>query len=292
MTSFTIKWGGRHHTYHLELAPGRTCIMGILNTTPDSFSDGGKFLDFDAAVAQGRALVAAGAGILDIGGESTRPFSKGVSAQEEMDRVVPVIETLSREIDVPISIDTMKADVAREAIKAGAAIINDITALEKDPAMAPLAVAEKVPVMLMHMKGTPEDMQVNPSYDDFMKEITDYLAQRISFALQAGVPKEHIIVDPGIGFGKTVDHNLMLIKHLEQVHALGYPVLMGPSRKSFIRNLLSRGDNGKEPEMSRVEMGTLGAVAACIMNGAQIVRVHDVSSVQALTCIVNAVQNV
>ncbi len=289
MTSFIIEWGGR---YRLDLAPGKTCIMGILNTTPDSFSDGGKFLNFDAAVAQGRALVAAGAGILDIGGESTRPFSKGVSAQEEMDRVVPVIELLAREIAVPISIDTVKADVAKEALKAGAAIINDITALEKDPAMAPLAAEKKVPVMLMHMKGNPETMQINPSYDDFMKEITDYLEQRISFALQAGIPREHIIVDPGIGFGKTVDHNLMLIKHLDQIHSLGYPVLMGPSRKSFIRNILSQGSDGTDVNMSRMELGTLGAVAACIMNGAQIVRVHDVSVVQPLTRIVNSIQNV
>lgn len=289
MTSFVIEWGDR---YRLELAPGKTCIMGILNTTPDSFSDGGKFLTFDAAVAQGRALVAAGAGILDIGGESTRPFSKGVSAQEEMDRVVPVIERLSREIAVPISVDTVKADVAREALNVGAAIINDITALERDPAMAPLAAEKKVPVMLMHMKGSPETMQVNPRYDDFMKEITDYLDQRIAFALDAGIPKSHIIVDPGIGFGKTVAHNLMLIKHLDQIHSLGYPVLMGPSRKSFLRTILAEKNAGTEMDMSRVELGNLGAVAACIMNGAQIVRVHDVNAVQPLTRIINAIQNV
>ena len=288
-TSFVIEWGGK---YRLDLAPGKTCIMGILNTTPDSFSDGGKFLTFDAAVAQGRALVAAGAGILDIGGESTRPFSKGVSAQEEMDRVVPVVERLSREIAVPISVDTVKAEVAREALNAGAAIINDITALEKDPAMAPLAAEKKVPVMLMHMKGTPETMQVDPHYDDFMKEITEYLEQRISFALEAGIPKSHIIVDPGIGFGKTVDHNLMLIKQLDQLHSLGYPVLMGPSRKSFIRKILADNSGEEQMDMARIELGNLGAVAACIMNGAQIVRVHDVNAVQPLTRIINAVQNV
>jgi dihydropteroate synthase len=266
--------------------------MGVLNTTPDSFSDGGKFFSFDDAVSQGRALVTAGAGILDIGGESSRPFSKGVSAQEEMDRVVPVIERLSREIAVPISIDTVKSDVAKEAIKAGAAIINDITALERDPGMATLAAKEKVPVMLMHMKGTPETMQVNPRYDDFINEITTYLEQRISFAVESGIAREHLIVDPGIGFGKTVDHNLMLIKHLDQIHALGCPVLMGPSRKSFIRTLLSEDVNGADLDMSRIELGNLGAVAACILNGAQIVRVHDVSAVHPLSCIINAIQNV
>ena len=289
LPGFIIEWADR---YRLELTPGKTCIMGILNTTPDSFSDGGKFLTFDSALAQGRALVDAGADILDIGGESSRPFSKGVSAQEEMDRVVPVIERLSREIAVPISVDTVKADVAREALNAGAAIINDITALERDPGMAVLAAEKKVPVMLMHMKGSPETMQVNPRYDDFMKEVTDYLDQRIAFALEAGIPKTHIIVDPGIGFGKTLEHNLMLIKRLEQIHSLGYPVLMGPSRKSFIRTLLAEKNAGTEVEMSRVELGNLGAVAACIMNGAQIVRVHDVTAVQPLTRIINAIQNV
>jgi len=288
MKSFVIEWG----RYRLDLAPGKTCIMGILNTTPDSFSDGGKFFSFDDAVAQGRALVTAGAGILDIGGESSRPFAKGVSAQEEMDRVVPVIERLSREIEVPISIDTVKSEVAKEALKAGAAIINDITALERDPDMAVLAATEKVPVMLMHMKGTPETMQVNPEYGDFISEITTYLEQRISFAVQSGITREHIIVDPGIGFGKTVDHNLMLIKHLDRIHSLGCPVLMGPSRKSFIKNLLSGELNGSDLGMSLTELGNLGAVAACILNGAQIVRVHDVNAVRPLTCIINAIQTV
>jgi len=276
----------------IELPPGKTCIMGILNITPDSFSDGGRFFSFEDAVTQGRELVDAGAGILDIGGESTRPFSKGVSEQEEIDRVVPVIERLSREISVPISIDTVKAGVAKEALKAGAAIINDISALERDPDMAGLAAAEKVPVILMHMKGTPETMQVNPQYDDLINEITTYLEQRISFAVEAGIAREHIIVDPGIGFGKTVAHNLMLIKDLNRIHSLGCPVLMGPSRKSFIRNLLSREQDGTDVDMGQIEMGNLGAVAACILNGAQIVRVHDVNTVRPLTRIINAIQTV
>ena len=288
MKSFIIEWG----RYRLDLTPGKTCVMGVLNTTPDSFSDGGKFFSFDDAVTQGRVLVAAGAGILDIGGESSRPFSKGVSAQEEMDRVVPVIELLSREIEVPISIDTVKASVAKESLKAGAAIINDITALERDPDMAGLAAKEKVPVMLMHMKGTPETMQVNPHYDDFIGEITTYLEQRISFAVESGIARENIILDPGIGFGKTVDHNLMLIKDLHRIHSLGCPVLMGPSRKSFIKNLLSKELSETDVDMSQVELGNLGAVAACILNGAQIIRVHDVNAVRPLTCIINAIQTV
>ena len=287
MKEFIIEWD-RHR---LVLSPGKTCIMGVLNTTPDSFSDGGRFLECDAAVAQGRALVAAGAGILDIGGESTRPFSKGVSAQEEMDRVVPVIQRLAGEIDVPISIDTMKAAVAREALKAGAAIINDITALENDPEMAVLAAETGVPVMLMHMKGTPENMQVDPRYDDFLGEILAYLEQRMAFAVASGIEREKIILDPGIGFGKTMAHNMMLIKHLDRICALGAPVLMGPSRKTFIRTLLAE-KTGHEvaPMSSLAEMGTLGAVAACIMNGAQIVRVHDAASVAPLAAVIDAIQ--
>lgn len=289
MKSFVLEWG-RHR---LDLRPGHTCIMGVLNTTPDSFSDGGKFLSLDAAVAQGRALVAAGAGILDIGGESSRPFSKGVSVQEEMDRVVPVVEKLAGEIAVPISVDTVKAPVARAALNAGAAMINDITALERDPDMAALAVEKKVPVMLMHMKGTPETMQVAPSYDDFMGEITSYLEERVSFAVDAGIEKEMIILDPGIGFGKTMAHNMMLIKHMDRIHALGLPVLMGPSRKSFIRNLLNEKMAVDVPPMSSLsELGTLGATAACVMNGAQIVRVHDVASMMPIAAIINAIQTV
>ncbi|MBU2429976.1 MAG: dihydropteroate synthase, partial [Proteobacteria bacterium] len=179
-----------------------TCIMGILNATPDSFSDGGKFNTLETAVRQGIKLVEDGAGILDIGGESSRPFARPVSVQEELDRVIPVIEILSKKIDVPISIDTVKAAVAKEAIHAGASIINDISALEKDPDMAGLAADKKVPVILMHMKGTPETMQINPDYADLMHEITQYLSQRVDFAVQAGIPKDRIILDPGIGFGK------------------------------------------------------------------------------------------
>ena len=212
MQPYTLAFG----RFCLEFGP-KTCIMGILNATPDSFSDGGRFNSFDTAVAQGMKLVKDGAHILDIGGESSRPFAEPVSEQEELDRVIPVIEALAGQIDVPISIDTVKSGVAREAINAGAAIINDISAFEKDPGMADVAVETGVPVVLMHMKGTPETMQVNPSYDDLMLEITDYLEKRAAFAMEKGINKSHILLDPGIGFGKTIEHNLVLINHLDKI---------------------------------------------------------------------------
>ncbi|MCA1795486.1 MAG: dihydropteroate synthase, partial [Desulfobacteraceae bacterium] len=235
MADFHLDFG----RFHLELG-SRACIMGVLNVTPDSFSDGGRFDTYDTAVAQGMRLAEQGAHILDIGGESTRPFSRPVSEQEELDRVIPVIQTLSAKIDIPISIDTLKSSVAKAALEAGAAVINDISAFEQDAAMADVAARYRVPVVLMHMKGTPETMQVNPDYQDLMQEITDYLAARAAFAVSKGIPKEHIILDPGIGFGKTVHHNLVLINRLEKLQALGFPILMGPSRKSFIQNTLNK----------------------------------------------------
>ncbi|MCG8634029.1 MAG: dihydropteroate synthase [Desulfobacterales bacterium] len=287
METFTLEFG----RFRLDLG-SQACIMGILNTTPDSFSDGGRFNTLDTAVAQGRELVAAGAGILDIGGESSRPFAEPVSEQEEMDRTIPVIEALANEIEVPISIDTVKPAVAREALNAGAAIINDISAFEKDPAMADLAAETAAPVILMHMKGTPETMQINPSYDDLMGEITDYLEERVAFAAERGVAKDKIILDPGIGFGKTVDHNLVLIKELHRLTALGFPVLMGPSRKSFIQNILTQTTKKEAgPGDPRTEYGTLAAVAASLMNGAHIVRVHDVDTVASFTRIIDAIRN-
>ena len=224
MSGFQLKFGN----FQLDLGT-RACIMGILNVTPDSFSDGGRFQEYDAAVAQGIRLAEQGAHILDIGGESTRPFSKPVSVQEEIDRVVPVIETLSRKISIPISIDTVKSRVAKAALDAGAAIINDISGFEMDPDMVAVAGRYQVPVILMHMKGTPETMQDNPVYEDLMIEIRDYLAARAGDVIAQGIEKSRIILDPGIGFGKTVHHNLQLIKCLKSIVDLGYPVLMGPS---------------------------------------------------------------
>ncbi len=268
------------------------CIMGILNATPDSFSDGGKYLGLEQAVAHGLELVKAGAGILDIGGESSRPFAEHVPADQEMERVIPVIERLSKQIDVPISIDTVKADVAREAVKAGAAIINDISAMETDPAMAEVVRDSGVPIILMHMKGTPGTMQIKPSYEDLMKEIVDHLTARIEVALSAGIQRDRIILDPGIGFGKTVTHNLLLIKDLKKIKALGYPVLMGPSRKSFIRKILSDA-TGKpiKADDLEAEQGTMAASAACLLNGAEIVRVHDVAAFAPVARITTAIMN-
>ncbi len=287
MENYTLEFG----RFRLDLG-SKACIMGILNTTPDSFSDGGKFNTLEAALAQGRALVEAGAHILDIGGESSRPFAEPVSEQEELDRTIPVIEKLSSQIEVPISIDTVKSAVGRAALDAGAAIINDISAFEKDPALADLAAETGAPAILMHMKGTPETMQVNPSYDDLMGEITDYLEARVAFAVDRGVAKEKIILDPGIGFGKTVAHNLVLIKELHRLTALGFPVLMGPSRKSFIQNILTRTTQKEAgPDDPRTEYGTLAAVAASLMNGAHIVRVHDVETVASFSRIIDAIRN-
>ncbi|MFH2058195.1 MAG: dihydropteroate synthase [Pseudomonadota bacterium] len=287
MQSFTLEFD----RFHLELG-SNTCIMGILNATPDSFSDGGKFNTVETAVEQGRKLVEEGAHILDIGGESSRPFAEPVPEQQELDRVIPVIETLSKQIDVPISIDTMKSNVAREALNAGASIINDISAFEKDPDMVKLAVQTGVPVVLMHMKGTPQTMQVDPSYDDLIIEITGYLASRAAFAMENGVSKNQIILDPGIGFGKTIEHNLVLIKHLEKITGLGFPILMGPSRKSFIHNILSKKEQSPiGPDHVKTEYGTLAAVAVSLMNGAHIVRVHDVQSVKAFTHIIDSIRN-
>ncbi|MFA5904781.1 MAG: dihydropteroate synthase [Desulfobacula sp.] len=287
MTSFLLEFG----RYKLDLGP-KTCIMGILNATPDSFSDGGRFHTFETAVQQGLKLVEDGAHILDIGGESSRPFAAPVSEQEELNRVIPVIESLSKQISIPISIDTVKSGVAKKALDAGASIINDISAFEKDPAMAGLAAERQVPVILMHMKGTPETMQINPDYDDLMTEITSYLASRTDYACKKGIRKDRIILDPGIGFGKTVEHNLVLINHLEKVIALGFPVLVGPSRKSFIQKILSEKQKTPVgPDHIRTEYGTLAAVAASVMKGAHIVRVHDVEKLKSFTRILDSIRN-
>ncbi|MDD9303118.1 MAG: dihydropteroate synthase [Desulfobacter sp.] len=287
MNAFTLEFG----RFRLDLG-SYACIMGILNTTPDSFSDGGRFNSLETATAQGRQLVKAGAHILDIGGESSRPFAQPVSDQEEMDRTIPVIEALAKEIDVPISIDTVKSSVARAALDAGAAIINDISAFEKDPAMADLAAETRAPVILMHMRGTPETMQVNPSYNDLMGEITTYLQERVDFSLSRGIARDKIILDPGIGFGKTVNHNLVLIKELHRLTAMGFPILMGPSRKSFIQHILSQASGKKTaPDDLGTEYGTLAACAASLMNGAHIVRVHDVQRISSFTRIIDAIRN-
>ena len=257
----------------LELSEGRPVIMGILNVTPDSFSDGGRFLDARAAVEQGLKLVAEGAGIIDVGGESTRPGSAPVDAEEEARRVMPVIEALAKETPCPISIDTCKASVARKAIAAGASIINDVTALSGDADM-PRAVAEAgCPVVLMHMKGTPLTMQKSPFYSDLMGEITQYLREALDKAVSAGIDLEQTVVDPGIGFGKTAAHNIEILRRLKELSSLGRPILVGPSRKSFIGEMLGI------PPAERV-YGTAAAVALATAAGAKILRVHDAAAMR------------
>ncbi len=243
--------------------------MGVLNVTPDSFSDGGRFTARDAALAQARRMVEEGAAIVDVGGESTRPGAQPVSVQQELDRVLPVIEALVREVAVPVSIDTSKPEVMRAAVAAGAGFINDVQALRVTGALMAAAEA-KVPVSLMHMQGEPRRMQENPRYQDVVGDIRDFLAARIAACEAAGIPRDRIVVDPGFGFGKTLEHNLELLRQLRAFTTLGVPVLAGLSRKSMIGKALG----------SPVERRLHASVALALMavqNGARIVRVHDVA---------------
>jgi dihydropteroate synthase len=249
----------------------RPLLMGVLNVTPDSFADHGRHFAPAAALAQARALVAAGADILDIGGESTRPFADPVPLEEELRRVIPIIEAIAAEISIPISIDTYKASVARAALEAGAAIINDISALRFDPEMAKLAAASRVPVVLMHMQGTPRDMQREPHYDDLMGEIAAFFRERLDFAVGQGIARELIVLDPGLGFGKTWEHNLEILRHLETFQTLGCPLLVGPSRKAFIGHLTGL------PAGPERDVGTLAALLASVQHGARIIRTHNVA---------------
>lgn len=277
--------------YSLELG-GPTCIMGIVNVTPDSFSDGGRFFSTERAVAQAMQLVQEGADILDIGGESTRPFSDPVDEREELDRVLPVIESLSDKVSVPISIDTTKASVARQAVAAGATLINDVSALRMDPQMAETAAQCRVPLILMHMLGSPKTMQVKPAYNDLISDIIEFLKEAMDRAIAAGVAPDQIIVDPGIGFGKTIDHNLEILRDLDRFRELGVPLLIGTSRKMFIRHLL-KGNSpiDLDPLCKEVARGTQATVAAAAMNGAQIVRVHDVARTRTTLTIVDAIRS-
>lgn len=253
-----------------------TLIMGIINATPDSFSGDGLGNSLDAAIRQAERMIAEGADIIDIGGESTRPGSRTVSEDEELARVLPVIKALRERSDTPISIDTYKSGVAREAIEAGAAIINDISGFRFDPRMAELCARTESACVLMHILGQPKTMQDNPVYRDLIGEILQYLAVSADLAQQAGVKRERIAIDPGIGFGKTLDDNLEILARLREFCALGYPVLAGVSRKAFIGHLL-----GGAPPDKRLE-GTLGAVSAAVLNGAGLVRVHDVKPVRRM----------
>jgi len=260
----------------------RTYVMGVLNVTPDSFSDGGKFLDEDAAVSRGIKMVEDGADIIDIGGESTRPGAKPVGAEEELKRVVPVVEKLAAKIDKPISVDTYKSEVARRALDAGAALVNDISALRMDDDMAPLLAERDAPVILMHMRGTPQNMQENPTYKSVMGEIISFLRERLQLARSKGIKMENILVDPGIGFGKTVQHNLEILRKLVELKSLGCPVVVGTSRKSFIGHTLDL------PVEERLE-GTAATVALSAANGANIVRVHDVKEMVRVVRMTDAI---
>lgn len=243
-------------------------IMGILNVTPDSFSDGGKFFSRDAALKQALKLVEEGADILDIGGESTRPGSEVVPIQQEIDRIAPVIEAISAELDVPISIDTMKAEVMSAAVAAGAGLINDVNALRSDNALQ-TAVELDVPVCLMHMQGTPQTMQNEPHYDDVVKEVEQFLLERVAVCEKAGIKPEQIMLDPGFGFGKRARHNLRLMKHLSQLTALPYPVLVGVSRKSIIGDML-------KVSVDERLAGSLSLASIAVWQGAKLIRTHDV----------------
>lgn len=287
MKAYNLEWG----KHRLDFDK-RTLIMGVLNVTPDSFSDGGKFFSLDGAVAQGYKLFEDGADILDIGGESTRPFSDPVSEEEEIQRVVPVIEKLSKRIPIPISVDTTKAGVAEQAVKAGASMINDVSSLRFDPKMASVVVDYAVPVILMHMLGNPKTMQVEPTYDDLIGEIKAFFENAINLAESKGISRSKIIIDPGIGFGKTVGHNLLLIQRLHEFKTLKVPIMIGTSRKAFIRNLL-KDKTGEEvnADTAIVERGTQASVAAAILNGAHIVRVHNVANTRATVKITDAIKN-
>jgi len=257
--------------------------MGILNVTPDSFSDGGQFFDRQQAIEHGLVMAREGADIIDIGGESTRPYSEAVSADEEMDRVIPVIQALAGEIKIPISIDTLKAEVAQEALRCGASMINDVSALRRDPDMTSVAAKAGVPVILMHMKGTPEDMQRDPNYEALIPEIYSFLKEAIKRALDGGIRKEHIIVDPGIGFGKTFDHNLQIIRELGRFLPLGQPILLGSSRKAFIGHILKNKAHERDT-------GSMATIAAGILNGAHMVRAHNVRMAVETATMIDAIK--
>jgi dihydropteroate synthase len=285
MSRFPIPTHWQLRTRRLELMhPGgtvrRPLVMGIVNVTPDSFSDGGRYAATDAAVAHGLSLVAAGADMLDVGGESTRPFSEPVTAEEELRRVTGVVRRLAAESGVPVSIDTSKAVVAEQALDLGAEIINDVTGLEGDPAMVALARESSAGICAMHMRGTPQTMQLDPNYDDVVAEIRGYLRNRRDALLTADIPLERLCLDPGIGFGKTHAHNLALMAQAGSFLDLGCPILVGHSRKGFLGKLLTETLGRPATEADR-DAATAGAACSLALSGVQIVRVHAVGLVRA-----------
>ncbi|WP_061018732.1 dihydropteroate synthase [Vibrio splendidus] len=269
--------------HNKTLVLDRPHVMGILNVTPDSFSDGGKFNSLDNALLQAERMIQAGVSIIDIGGESTRPGAPDVSLEEELARVIPAIKAIRAKFDVWISIDTSKAEVMRQAVEAGADLINDVRALQEPGALEAAANAN-VPVCLMHMKGQPRTMQANPNYDDVLMDIEAFLKERVGACEAVGMSKEQLILDPGFGFGKTIEHNYHLLAHLEKFHRLGLPVLAGMSRKSMIFKLLD-----KAPADCMVASVTCATIAA--MKGAQIIRVHDVEDTLEAMKIIEVMNN-
>jgi dihydropteroate synthase len=253
----------------------RTLVMGVLNVTPDSFSDGGKFLELGSAIEQAYAIERAGADLLDIGGESTRPGSAETPAYEELDRILPVLEALRERLKIPISVDTRRASVAELALRAGAELLNDVSGLKNDPRIAEVAARYGVPLILMHMRGEPRTMQVGPFARDVTKDVLQGLRRSVAIARKAGVAKSQVILDPGIGFGKNFAQNYELLNKLPQLAKLGHPLLVGTSRKGFLGATLAR-DGSPAPPEERI-WGTAATVTASILNGAHIVRVHDVA---------------
>jgi dihydropteroate synthase len=266
----------------LECGPP-TLVMGVLNVTPDSFSDGGRFLDHEAAVTHGLRMAEEGAAILDVGGESTRPGSDAVSVEEELARVLPVIKRVATEIDVPVSIDTRKPEVARAAVDAGAVLVNDVSGA-REPGMLEVVAASGAGLVLMHMLGEPKTMQAEPRYEDVLREVGAYLADRLEAAEGAGIGRDRLAVDPGLGFGKTYEHNLEVMRRIDAFIDLGVPVVVGPSRKSFIGTAL-----GDAPIEERLE-GTIGAAAWVAAKGVHVVRVHDVAPVVRALRVVDAIR--
>ena len=262
----------------------QSLIMGILNVTPDSFSDGGKYLEKNTAINHALEMIDQGADIIDIGGESTRPFSDPVSLKEEISRVVPVIEGIRKKSDICISIDTTKSQVATAALNSGASLINDVSAMEVDPLMVDVALKFDCPLIIMHMKGTPKNMQDDPQYESLISDIKDYLLDRIDFIISKGINPKKIVIDPGIGFGKTVENNFEIINNLKHFTSMDFPVLLGASRKSFIGISLNL------PEEDRLE-GSLAANIIGFQNGAKIFRVHDVAETNKALIIANKIFN-
>jgi dihydropteroate synthase len=260
----------------------RPLIMGVLNVTPDSFSDGGKYIDPDKAVDHALYMVDSGADIIDIGGESSRPGAESVSADEEIERVVPIIKKARKKIKIPIAIDTVKSEVAERAFDVGATMLNDISALRADENMADLAAGKEVHVILMHMRGTPNDMQKNTEYNDIIGEISAFLNEMALKAMEKGIKREKIIIDPGLGFGKSVDGNFTILKNLDKFCKLGYPVLVGASRKSFIGKTLS-------VELDQRLEGSIAAACYAVLNGADIIRVHDVNETRRAIAIIEKI---